>query len=210
MAYFPRLRNYTRQNMSTSYSHGLPCVTSMSDYNGSNQFDLNQKPDRHNTFSFQQPSTFYSNSLMSEIPNEVHPYVTNIEDVERDENCGFRTITNKVRPPVFRFGIARKTSHIIDLFLSSSFIMIIRFKEMKYDDINSSFYEVVVLQLLNKCHGKINLLFLEKQILKTSFSNYANKMFKLFGINVFARDKDTSIKKSIFITLALVNVVNII
>nr|KAJ0209443.1 hypothetical protein LSAT_V11C400215920 [Lactuca sativa] len=42
----------------------------MSNYNGSNQFDLNQKLERHTTFSFQQPSTFYSNSLMSEIPNE--------------------------------------------------------------------------------------------------------------------------------------------
>nr|KAJ0190275.1 hypothetical protein LSAT_V11C800391270 [Lactuca sativa] len=64
----------------------------MSDYNGSNQFDLNQELETHNTFSFQQPSTFYSNSLMSEIPNEFHPYVTNIEDVEGDGNCGFRAI----------------------------------------------------------------------------------------------------------------------
>nr|KAJ0188968.1 hypothetical protein LSAT_V11C800399660 [Lactuca sativa] len=73
-----------------------PCrhsfATSMSDYNGSNQFDLNQEPERHNTFSFQQPSTFYSNSLMSEIPNEFHPYITNIEEVEGDGNCGFRAI----------------------------------------------------------------------------------------------------------------------
>ncbi|XP_023763262.1 uncharacterized protein LOC111911747 [Lactuca sativa] len=58
----------------------------------SNMFDLNQEPEMHNTFSFQQPSTFYSNSLMSEIPNEFHPYVTNIEDVEGDGNCGFRAI----------------------------------------------------------------------------------------------------------------------
>ncbi|XP_023739282.1 uncharacterized protein LOC111887345 [Lactuca sativa] len=55
------------------------------------------EPERHNTFLFQQPSTFYSNSLMSEIPNEFHPYVTNIEDVEGDGNCGFRDDINNVQ-----------------------------------------------------------------------------------------------------------------
>nr|KAJ0203962.1 hypothetical protein LSAT_V11C500242020 [Lactuca sativa] len=55
-----------------------------------------QYPQRHNTFSFQQPSTFYSNSLMSEIPNEFHPYVTNIEDVEGDGNCGFLAIADDI------------------------------------------------------------------------------------------------------------------
>ena len=91
----PRLSTQTRptvpptQDPMTQYPCRHSFATSMSNYNGSNQFDLNQEPERHNTFSFQQPSTFYSNSLMSEIPNEFNPYVTNIEDVDGDGNCGF-------------------------------------------------------------------------------------------------------------------------
>nr|KAJ0190452.1 hypothetical protein LSAT_V11C800433090 [Lactuca sativa] len=85
----PRLSTQTRptvpptQDPTTQYHRRHSFATSMSDYNGSNQ---------HNTFSFQQPSTFYSNSLMSEFPNEFHPYVTNIEDVEGDGNCGLQAI----------------------------------------------------------------------------------------------------------------------
>ena len=37
-------------------------------------------------------STFYSNSLMIEIPNEFHPYVTNIEEVAVDGNFGIQGI----------------------------------------------------------------------------------------------------------------------
>ena len=80
------------QDPTTQYPRRHIFATSMSDYRGSNQFDLNQEPERHNTFSFQQPSTFYSNSLMSEIPNEFHTRVTKIKDVEVDEKGGFRAL----------------------------------------------------------------------------------------------------------------------
>ena len=64
----------------------------MPDYTGSNQFDLNQEPESHSTFSFRELPTFYSNPLMNEISNTFHPYVTNIENVEGDGNCGFRAV----------------------------------------------------------------------------------------------------------------------
>nr|KAJ0222731.1 hypothetical protein LSAT_V11C200083300 [Lactuca sativa] len=50
------------------------------------------EPTSHKNKAPSGPSTFYTNSLMSEIPNEFHPYVTNIEDVDGDGNCGFQAI----------------------------------------------------------------------------------------------------------------------
>nr|KAJ0191484.1 hypothetical protein LSAT_V11C800389150 [Lactuca sativa] len=61
----PRLSTQTRstvlptQDPTTHFARRHSFATSMSDYNGSNQFDLNQEPERYNTFSFQQRSTFY-------------------------------------------------------------------------------------------------------------------------------------------------------
>ncbi|KAL4581658.1 hypothetical protein LXL04_006184 [Taraxacum kok-saghyz] len=80
------------QDPQTQYLRRHSFATSMPDYTGSNQFDLNQEPMSDSSFSFREPPTFYSNLLMNEIPNIFHPYVTNIENVEEDGNCGFRAV----------------------------------------------------------------------------------------------------------------------
>nr|KAJ0208461.1 hypothetical protein LSAT_V11C500230070 [Lactuca sativa] len=98
----------------TQYPSRRSISTYTPDYMRSNLFDLNQKPDRHSTYSFREPPMFNStfnqeqsmhssyfnqeqvmynsNPLMNEIPYEFHPYVTNIQNVRGDGNCGFRAI----------------------------------------------------------------------------------------------------------------------
>ncbi|KAL4580333.1 hypothetical protein LXL04_016523 [Taraxacum kok-saghyz] len=80
------------QDLQTQYPRRHSFATSMPDYTGSNQFDLNQEPRSDSSFSFREPPTFYSNLLMNEIPNIFHPYITNIENVEGDGNCEFRAV----------------------------------------------------------------------------------------------------------------------
>lgn len=98
----------------TQYPSRRSISTYTPDYMRSNLFDLNQEPDRHSTYSFREPPMFNStfnqeqsmhnsyfnqeqvmynsDPLMNEIPYEFHPYVTNIQNVRGDGNCGFRAI----------------------------------------------------------------------------------------------------------------------
>ncbi|MBA0817401.1 hypothetical protein Gohar_021275, partial [Gossypium harknessii] len=74
--------------------------------------ELNKEPARHNSYVIefpdlnQEPSEQVSNFidlnqmlescdthlLMKEIPDMFHPYITHIQDVRGDGNCGFRAI----------------------------------------------------------------------------------------------------------------------
>ncbi|KAL7596923.1 hypothetical protein Lser_V15G30595 [Lactuca serriola] len=98
----------------TQYPSRRSISTYTPDYMRSNLFDLNQEPDRHSTYSFREPPMFNStfnqeqsmhssyfnqeqvmynsDPLMNEIPYEFHPYVTDIQNVRGDGNCGFRAI----------------------------------------------------------------------------------------------------------------------
>nr|KAJ0206777.1 hypothetical protein LSAT_V11C500236860 [Lactuca sativa] len=98
----------------TQYLSRRSISTYTPDYMRSNLFDLNQEPDRHSTYSFREPPMFNStfnleqsmhssyfnreqvmynsDPLMNEISYEFHPYVTNIQNVRGDGNCGFRAI----------------------------------------------------------------------------------------------------------------------
>ncbi|KAL6541597.1 hypothetical protein OROGR_011083 [Orobanche gracilis] len=61
--------------------------------------DLNEEPSRHNSYVTtpphlnEAPQSCYIHRLMGEIPLIFHPFITYIQDVTGDGNCGFRAIS---------------------------------------------------------------------------------------------------------------------
>nr|KJB48305.1 hypothetical protein B456_008G062800 [Gossypium raimondii] len=65
--------------------------------------ELNKEPARHSSYPSEQVSDFIdlnqmsescnTHPLMKEIPDMFHPYITHVQDVRGDGNCGFRAIS---------------------------------------------------------------------------------------------------------------------
>ncbi|KAM0017110.1 putative Zinc finger, SWIM-type, MULE transposase domain, FHY3/FAR1 family [Helianthus debilis subsp. tardiflorus] len=80
-----------------------------SNFGGLNFEDIKQEPARHSSYMWdmnEEPvdnipyssfQSFFMHPLMEEIPKIFHPYVTHIEDVVGDGNCGFRAIAACLR-----------------------------------------------------------------------------------------------------------------
>ena len=60
--------------------------------------ESNQEPARHSSYVStipdlnEVPPSCYINPLMNEIPDMFHPYISHIQNVAGDGNCGFRAV----------------------------------------------------------------------------------------------------------------------
>ncbi|KAL4576044.1 hypothetical protein LXL04_012132 [Taraxacum kok-saghyz] len=65
---------------------------------GLDQMESNQEPARHSSYVStipdlnEVPPSCYINPLMNEIPDMFHPYISHIQNVAGDRNCGFRAV----------------------------------------------------------------------------------------------------------------------